>query len=365
MVLHRTMGPFDTTAIGLGEMPLTIENNLGPNMGVETIHAALDAGCRQIDTAWAYYCSGGEEQTGEKLVRDAMASWSGPKDEVLIATKVGHYRNFTDGKPTWAVDGSPENLIRRAKESALALGVDTIDLLYFHRPDPRIPYGESIEAIKQLVDEGVAREAGVSNASIEQMDIAQEILGNKLIAVQNQFSPIYTETADTLEHAARIGISFVCWSPLGGFRKPKDESKFDPFRAIADKRGVSYQQVVLAWELAKGDHVFVIPGAHRPATILDSLKAGDLELTPEELATLGRPPLPEVGSAAPACTLVACDQTSFQTRSTGTGRQSARPHDRRGLRRRRRLLRRQGLWHALGAAQPEPRRLHARRALCA
>lgn len=287
MVLHRNMGPFDTTAIGLGEMPLTIENNLGPNMGVETIHAALDAGCRQIDTAWAYYCSGGEEQTGEKLVREAMASWDGPKDEVLIATKVGHYRNFTDGKPTWDVDGSPENLIRRAKESALALGVDTIDLLYFHRPDPSIPYGESIEAIKQLVDEGVAREAGVSNASIEQMDIAQEILGDKLIAVQNQYSPIYTETADTLEHAARIGISFVCWSPLGGFRKPKDESKSDPFRAIAERRGVSYQQIVLAWELAKGDHVFVIPGAHRPATILDSLKAGDLELTPEELATLG------------------------------------------------------------------------------
>ena len=197
------------------------------------------------------------------------------------------YKRQTDGKPTWDVDGSPENLIRRAKESALALGVDTIDLLYFHRPDPSIPYGESIEAIKQLVDEGVAREAGVSNASIEQMDIAQEILGDKLIAVQNQYSPIYTETADTLEHAARIGISFVCWSPLGGFRKPKDESKFDPFRAIAERRGVSYQQIVLAWELAKGDHVFVIPGAHRPATILDSLKAGDLELTPEELATLG------------------------------------------------------------------------------
>ena len=64
--MHRNLGPFDTTAIGLGEMPLTIENNLGPKMGVETIHAALDAGCRQIDTAWAYYCSGGEEQTGEK-----------------------------------------------------------------------------------------------------------------------------------------------------------------------------------------------------------------------------------------------------------------------------------------------------------
>ena len=169
MVLHRNLGPFDTTAIGLGEMPLTIENNLGPKMGVETIHAALDAGCRQIDTAWAYYCSGGEEQTGEKLVREALASWDGPRDEVLVATKVGHFRNFTDGKPTWDVDGSPENLIKRAKQSAFELGVDPLDLLYFHRPDPRIPYGESIEAIKQLVDEGVAREAGVSNASIEQM----------------------------------------------------------------------------------------------------------------------------------------------------------------------------------------------------
>ena len=56
---------------------------------------------------------------------------------------------------------------------------------------------------------------------------------------------------------------------------------------MAEAHGVSYQQVVLAWELAKGSHVFVIPGAHRPATILDSLKAGDLELTPEELAKLG------------------------------------------------------------------------------
>ncbi|EFA22853.1 aldo/keto reductase [Bifidobacterium gallicum] len=286
MVLQRNLGPFDTTAIGLGEMPLTIENNLGTAKGIETIHAALDAGCRQIDTAWAYYCSGGEEQTGEKLVREALKTWNGPRDEVLVATKVGHFRNFTDGQPTWDVDGSPENLIRRAKESAYELGVDTIDLLYFHRPDPKIPYGESIEALRELIDEGVAREGGVSNASIEQMDIAQEILGDRLIAVQNQYSPIYLDTADTLEHAARIGISFVCWSPLGGFRKPYDESKFDPFKVVANRHGVSYQQVVLAWELAKGDHVFVIPGAHRPETILDSLKAGDLALTPEDLAML-------------------------------------------------------------------------------
>ena len=287
MVMHRNLGPFDTTAIGLGEMPLTIENNLGWAKGIETIHAALDAGCRHIDTAWSYYCSGGEEQTGEKLVREAMDSWKGPKDEVLIATKVGHYRNFTDGVPTWGKDGKPEHLIRYAKQSAQTLGVDTIDLLYFHRPDPEVPYNESCEAIKQLLDEGVARWAGISNASVEQIDIAHDVLGDKLVAVQNQYSPIYLDTQDTLEHCAKLGIAFVCWSPLGGFRKPKDESKFDPFREVAAAHGVSYQQVVLAWELVKGDHMFVIPGAHRPETILDSLNAGDLELTDEELAKLG------------------------------------------------------------------------------
>lgn len=287
MVMHRNLGPFDTTAIGLGEMPLTIENNLGWAKGIETIHAALDAGCRHIDTAWSYYCSGGEEQTGEKLVREAMDSWKGPKDEVLIATKVGHYRNFTDGVPTWGKDGKPEHLIRYAKQSAQTLGVDTIDLLYFHRPDPEVPYNESCEAIRQLLDEGVARWAGISNASVEQIDIARDVLGDKLVAVQNQYSPIYLDTQDTLEHCAKLGIAFVCWSPLGGFRKPKDESKFDPFREVAAAHSVSYQQVVLAWELAKGDHMFVIPGAHRPETILDSLNAGDLELTDEELAKLG------------------------------------------------------------------------------
>ena len=287
MVMHRNLGPFDTTAIGLGEMPLTIENNLGWAKGIETIHAALDAGCRHIDTAWSYYCSGGEEQTGEKLVREAMDSWKGPKDEVLIATKVGHYRNFTDGVPTWGKDGKPEHLIRYAKQSAQTLGVDTIDLLYFHRPDPEVPYNESCEAIRQLLDEGVARWAGISNASVDQIDIARDVLGDRLVAVQNQYSPIYLDTQDTLEHCAKLGIAFVCWSPLGGFRKPKDESKFDPFREVAAAHGVSYQQVVLAWELAKGDHMFVIPGAHRPETILDSLNAGDLELTDEELAKLG------------------------------------------------------------------------------
>ncbi|TPF92784.1 aldo/keto reductase [Bifidobacterium sp. UTBIF-78] len=288
MALFRNLGPFSTTAIGHGEMPLTIENNRGHDVGIETLHASLDAGCRHIDTAWAYYTPGEEEQTGEKLVREALATWHGPKDEVTVATKIGLRRVWGEhGEPLWPRDGKPEHLIEYGKQSALALGVDTIDLLYLHRHDPEVPYNESIEALKQLVDEGVARVAGVSNASIEQIDIARSILGDKLVAVQNQYSPIHLETQDTLDYCAKLGLSFVCWSPLGGYRHPYDESKFDPFREVAAAHNVSYQRVVLAWELAKGDHMFVIPGAHRPETILDSLKADQLELSEEELAKLG------------------------------------------------------------------------------
>ena len=287
-MLHRNLGPFNTTAIGHGEMPLTIENNRGHDIGIETLHASLDAGCRHIDTAWAYYTPGEEEQTGEKLVREALETWNGPRDEVLVATKIGLRRAYDEeGKPIWPRDGKPEHLIRYGKESAMALGVDTIDLLYMHRHDPEVPYNESFEALKQLVDEGVAQYAGVSNVSIEQLDIARGILGDKLIAVQNQYSPIHLDTQDTLDYCAKLGLAFVCWSPLGGYRHPYDESKFDPFRKVAAKHGVSYQQVVLAWELAKGDQMFVIPGAHRPETILDSLKSGELKLDDEDFATLG------------------------------------------------------------------------------
>lgn len=284
--LQRNIGPYTTTAIGLGGMGLSIENHPSHEDSIQIIHDALNAGCRHIDTAWAYYESGGEEQTNEKLIREALDTWDGPREEVFVATKAGHFRNFTDGRPTWDVNGAPEALISYGKQSALALGVEQIDLLYFHRPDPKVAYNESIEGMKALYDQGVAKKIGISNASIEQIDIAREILGDALIAVQNQFSPIHTETFDTLKYAKKLGLAFVCWSPLGGFRHPYDESKFDIFREVASAHGVSYQQVTLAWELAQGNHMFVLPGAHRSQTILDSLEADQLELTEAEMNAL-------------------------------------------------------------------------------
>ena len=284
--LMRRMGSIRTTAIGLGTMGLAIEKKPGRQESIDIIHTALDAGCRHIDTAWAYYESGGEEQAAEKLVKAALETWDGPRGEVTVATKAGHFRNFTDGRPTWGTDGRPESLIRYAKQSAAVLSVEAIDLLYFHRPDPKVPYAESIEAMKSLYDQGVARTIGISNASVEQIGIAHRILGDALVAVQNQFSPVHRDTQDTIDCTAELGLAFVCWSPLGGFRKPYDGSKFDPFRRVAAVHGVSYQQIVLAWELARGDHMFVLPGTHRAETVIDSLHADCVELSAQELEYL-------------------------------------------------------------------------------
>ncbi len=89
-----------------------------------------------------------------------------------------------------------------------------------------------------------------------------------------------------MEYCAKEGLAFVWDFRSAATGHPYDEHLFDPFREVAAKHGVSYQRVVLAWELAKGDHM-LIPGAHRPETILDSLKADELELNDKELAFLG------------------------------------------------------------------------------
>ena len=180
--------------------------------------------------------------------------------------------------------GGPSTSRRRARQVA-ALGVECIGLYQFHRPDPNVPYSESVGALKELQDEGKIRLAGLSNASIDQIEEARSILD--VASVQNEFSPSSRDALPELEHCAERGLAFLPWSPLGGMGDAAELGEsHDSFAAIAQERGVSPQQVALAWELHQGDHVIPIPGASRPETILDSLRAADLELSDEELARL-------------------------------------------------------------------------------
>ncbi|GAB3586760.1 aldo/keto reductase [Leifsonia lichenia] len=280
----RTIADVQVSAIGLGGMPMSIEGRPDDDRSIATIHAALDAGITFFDTADAYHLHAGEVGHNESLIAGAVRSWGGDASSVLIATKGGHLR---PGDGSWYVDGRPEYLKEAAKASLARLGGDAIGLYQFHRPDPEVPYEDSVGAIRDLLDDGVIRLAGISNANPEQIRQAQEILGGRLASVQNQFSPAFRSSEPELELADQLGIAFLPWSPLGGISSAAGlGERFAPFQRVADARGVSPQVVALAWHLAKSPHVIPIPGASRPESIRDSATAVDLALTPDELAAL-------------------------------------------------------------------------------
>lgn len=281
---QRTIGPRTVSAIGLGGMPISIEGRPDEARSIATIHAALDAGVTLIDTADAYHLHADEVGHNEALIARALRSYGGDTSDVLVATKGGHLR---PGDGSWTQDGRPEYLREAAKASAQRLGVDAIGLYQFHRPDPNVPYADSIGAIRDLLDEGVIELAGISNATVAQIDEANEILRGRLVSVQNQFSPAFRSSLDELEHCAKLGIAFLPWSPLGGIaRAAAVGARHGAFQRAADARGVSPQQIALAWELALAPVVIPIPGASRPESILDSVQAVDLELTATELQEL-------------------------------------------------------------------------------
>jgi aryl-alcohol dehydrogenase-like predicted oxidoreductase len=161
-------------------------------------------------------------------------------------------------------------------------------LYQYHRPDPKVPYEEPIGVLKELLDSGKVLMAGISNASIAQIDQARSILGEgNLVSVQNQFSPSFRSSEGELEHCGELGIAFLPWSPFGGIGNAESLRKDHPgFVRVANDHGTSVHQVVLAWILAKGDHVIPIPGASRPASARDNAQATDLKLSDEELSLL-------------------------------------------------------------------------------
>ncbi|GGQ48661.1 aldo/keto reductase [Streptomyces althioticus] len=279
----RRIGEVEVSAIGLGGMPMSIEGRPDESRSLATLHAALDAGVTLIDTADAYHRDAGEVGHNESLIAKALSSHERGGD-VLVATKGGHLR---PGDGSWTLDGRPEYLKRACEASLRRLGVEAIGLYQFHRPDPDVPYAESVGAIRDLLDEGKIRMAGISNANPEQIRQAQEILGGRLVSVQNQFSPAFRSSEPELELCDELGVAFLPWSPFGGISKAGElGSTYAPFARVAQEHGVSAHQVCLAWMLAKSPVVVPIPGASRPESVQDSVRAADLQLSAEEIAEL-------------------------------------------------------------------------------
>lgn len=281
----RRIGSLSVSALGMGAMPVSQGRipAVPHEQAIATLHAALDAGITFFDTADIYAPSWDTMGHNEKIVAEALRTWSGDASQTVVATKGGITRGAGE---SWGRNGSADYL-RSALEKSLAnLGTDTVDLYYWHRPDRSIRYAEGVQTLAALREEGLIREIGISNANLEEIEVAREVLGDGgLAAVQNQFSLTFFHTSrEELAHCGTHGIAFVPFSPLGGTGGGARGlgQKFPQVAQIAESHGVSPQRVVLAWQLALGDHVIPIPGAGRPESIMDSAAAMTLALSDAE-----------------------------------------------------------------------------------
>ncbi|NIM52254.1 MAG: aldo/keto reductase [Gemmatimonadales bacterium] len=271
------------SAIGFGGMPLSIQGRpANEQTSIRVIHSVLGAGVTLIDTADVYCLDDDDIGHNEHLIAQALRSWSGSRDRVVVATKGG----LTRPGGTWGRDARPERLKQACERSLKALDVDVIDLYQLHAPDPSVPFVDSVAALVELQQEGKIRWIGLSNVSVAEIKTAAAMV--PVVTVQNRLNPFFREALETgvVEHCAQAGIGFLAYSPVGGGRLNQKLPSHPALGPIAERHGVSAHAVVLAWVLARAHNVIPIPGARTVEHALDSLTAVNVELSPSELAAV-------------------------------------------------------------------------------
>jgi aryl-alcohol dehydrogenase-like predicted oxidoreductase len=267
-------GDLDVRRLGFGAMRLTGPGITGRPKDEDTARAVLrrarELGVNHVDTADAY-----GPFVNEELIAEALHPYA---DDLVIATKGGLVRTGAGGE--WPKDGRPEHLKEACEGSLKRLRVDRIDVYYLHRPDPDVPYEDSIGALRELRDEGKIRHVAVSNVNMERLAIARGIV--EVAAVQNQFSLTDRRSQDVLEECERNGIGFVPWAPLdAGALTPGG-----PVARVAERHEATPMQIALAWLLHVSPAMLPIPGTGSPKHLEENVAAAEIELTADDLRDL-------------------------------------------------------------------------------
>jgi aryl-alcohol dehydrogenase-like predicted oxidoreductase len=265
---------------------------------IELIRYAVDCGVTFFDTAEVYGPFVNEELVGEAL--------AGVRDRIAVATKFG-FDFDADGKQI-GIDSRPEHIKKAADGSLRRLNIDTIDLYYQHRVDPKVPIEEVAGAVKELIQEGKVRHFGLSEAGA--MTIRRAHAVQPVAALQSEYSlwwrPLETEIIPLLEE---LGIGLVPFSPLGKgfltgaidsnttFEKTDFRNTIPRFSAearasnrvlvdrlteIAGEHDATPAQIALAWLLARKPWIVPIPGTTKQKRLDENLGAAELELTPAD-----------------------------------------------------------------------------------
>jgi aryl-alcohol dehydrogenase-like predicted oxidoreductase len=267
-------------AIGLGCMRLSTGDNRDEGRAIAVIHAALNAGATLLDTADAYCHDERDTGHNEKLIALALASWTGDRALVTVATKGGLRR--PSGQ--WINDGRAKHLRDACEASRTALGVHCLDLYQLHAVDPKVDIETSVRALAALQQQGKIRDIGLCNVTVNQIERARSIA--TIAAVQVSLSVFDDENLrnGVAEHCRDNGIRLIAYRPLGGDRV-KRLAREAVVAQIAAKHAIQPPDVALAW-LMTFDGVDPIPGATRVATAQAIARASAIRLDDDDRAAL-------------------------------------------------------------------------------
>jgi histidinol-phosphate phosphatase family protein len=273
--MARNLGVLGMLArpLALGVLRLSTEGRPGDADAVAVVQHALDAGVRVLDTADVYCDVQGRGAAdlhyGERLVRTAIESWHGPRDEVRVLTKAGLSR--PQGR--WIPNGRPEHLRRTVEASCQALGVERLFVLQLHVHDPRVPFEETLGALAELQRAGLVEHLGLCNTSVAEAQQAQRHFAIAL--VQNELSVFQRKSAGDglLAWTAQQAIPFLAYRPLGGVASARKFARHRILGPLAARHQCSPQQMALAAVLASGPHVLPLVGATRAESIASSVAA--------------------------------------------------------------------------------------------
>lgn len=276
-------GDLSVNRIGYGAMRLTGQpGNFGAypdwDGGKQLLQRAVELGVNFIDTAEAYGPGFNEE-----LIADALYPY--PKN-LVIATKGGINKPAPD---SISADGRPEFIRRGCEASLQRLKIEQIALYQLHRPDPKVPFTESVGILATLQQEGKIRHVGLSNVSLDQLQVAREITA--IASVQNRFSINERNNEDVLNYCTQHGIAFIPYGSLGAnpLKRGAPLANAEGVLAeIANDRGVKPNQIALAWLLHYAPNIILIPGTTTISHLEENLIAASIHLTVEEIEMCDR-----------------------------------------------------------------------------
>jgi len=264
-------GELTVGRLGFGAMRITGEDIIGdpddPEAARDVLRRAAEL-VDLIDTADSY-----GPGVSERLIGETLA----PYEDCVVATKGGLLRN-RDGE--WLPCGDPDYLRNAALCSLDRLRTDAIDLYQLHTPDPDVEFEASVTALAELKDDGVIEHLGLSNVSVEQLDLARDHV--EVATVQNRYNVADREEADVLDACEDYGIGFMPWFPLGA----GDLGSVPELGAVADAHDTTVQAIALAWLLERSPVTLPIPGTSSVDHLESNVAAAEIDLTDDEFERL-------------------------------------------------------------------------------